>query len=104
MKATPTKLPLAPLPVPKDFEELYNIVLELRADKTAPVDSDGAEVLAVADDPATFRYQTLVALMLSSQTKDAMVGQAMRKMQAHPGGLTVPNIASMSPETLKVKA
>ncbi|GMH68161.1 hypothetical protein TL16_g04866, partial [Triparma laevis f. inornata] len=86
---------------PDDFESLYALVSELRSDKTAPVDSDGAEALTDSKDPVTFRYQTLIALMLSSQTKDAMVGQAMRKMQAHEGGLTIDNIDSMNEETLK---
>ncbi|GMI15358.1 hypothetical protein TrVE_jg2727 [Triparma verrucosa] len=100
-KKSPTKLPAKPLPIPDDYEELYALVEELRADKTAPVDSDGAEALTNTKDPVTFRYQTLIALMLSSQTKDAMVGQAMRKMQAHEGGLTIDNISGMSEETLK---
>ena len=100
-KKAATPPPSKPLPIPSDFEELYSLVAELRSDNTAPVDTDGAEALALSSDPVTFRYQTLIALMLSSQTKDAMVGQAMRRMQAHPGGLTIANVAAMPSETLK---
>lgn len=68
---------LAPgsLPPPTDFERVYELVKELRADKTAPVDQDGPHVVARND------FQILVALMLSSQTKDAVVGAALRDMQ-----------------------
>jgi endonuclease-3 len=93
-----------PMTMPDDFYTIYKLVEELRADKTAPVDSDGAEALAVADpsDPRTFRFQTLVALMLSSQTKDAMVGKAMRQLQAYEkGGLTAQSVNDMSDEVLK---
>ena len=44
--------------------------------------------------PEVFRYQVLVALMLSSQTKDETVAAAMVQLQAH--GLTVESINSTS--------
>ena len=76
---------------PEDFLQLYSIVEELRADRTAPLDSDGGEALPQRDQGTTiYRFQVLVALMLSSQTKDAAVGEAMRALQQH--GLTVENI------------
>jgi endonuclease-3 len=75
-------------------------VEELRRDRSAPVDSDGSEVLPRGkdSDPPTFRYQVLIALMLSSQTKDGVVGETMRILQDY--GLTVDKIAQTSPETL----
>lgn len=84
---------------PKDWEKIYSIVEELRADKTAPLDSDGAEALPEKHlGDVVFRFQVLIALMLSSQTKDAVVGEAMRALQQH--GLTVENIAATDVETL----
>jgi endonuclease-3 len=76
---------------PKNWEKIYSIVEELRADKTAPLDTDGGEALPERHlGEKVYRFQVLVALMLSSQTKDAVVGDAMRAMQKH--GLTVENI------------
>jgi endonuclease III len=75
------------------------LVEELRQDKSAPVDTDGGEILPEKfANPETYRFQVLIALMLSSQTKDAVVGEAMRNLQAY--GLTVDKIAQTSPETL----
>jgi len=79
------------------------LVEELRADKSAPVDTDGAEVLPQQGDgvdDTVYRFQILVALMLSSQTKDKVVGEAMRNLQKHAGGLTIDNIRQMSHEDL----
>ena len=84
---------------PKGWLEIWELVEELRADKSAPVDSDGGEVLPQKDlGEKVWRFQVLVALMLSSQTKDAVVGEAMRTLQKH--GLTVENIRQTSPEDL----
>lgn len=89
-------------PPPKGWEEIYTLVEELRRDRTAPCDGDGAEALPQPNlEPKVFRFQTLIALMLSSQTKDAVVGAAMRRLQDH--GLTVENLHpdQTSPDTLK---
>ena len=84
---------------PKDWESIWSLVEELRADKAAPVDSDGGQELPETHlGEKVYRYQVLVALMLSSQTKDAVVGEAMRKLQKH--GLTVENIHATDDSTL----
>lgn len=44
------------------------------------------------------RYQSLIALMLSSQTKDQVTFAAMERLRAR--GLTVDNVLSMSDEEL----
>lgn len=44
------------------------------------------------------RFQVLVSLMLSSQTKDQVTGAAMQKLRAH--GCTVENILATDDETL----
>lgn len=76
---------------PNGWLEIYQLVEELRADRSAPVDTDGSEALPERQHgPKTYRFQVLVALMLSSQTKDAVVGESMRRLQQH--GLTVENI------------
>lgn len=76
---------------PNNWESIYSLVEELRADRTAPLDTDGGEALPERHlGEKVYRFQVLVALMLSSQTKDAVVGNAMRTMQKH--GLTVENI------------
>ena len=44
---------------------------EMRKKRDAPVDSNGTECCADPKaEPKLYRYQTLIGLMLSSQTKD----------------------------------
>ena len=63
---------------------MYSIVEEIRADKTAPLDSHGGEALPERHlGEKVHRFQVLVVLMLRSQTKDAVVGDAMRALQKH---------------------
>lgn len=72
---------------------------ELRADKSAPLDTDGGEAVPERHlGDKVYRFQVLVALMLSSQTKDAVVGETMRILQKH--GLTVDNIHATDAKTL----
>jgi len=79
------------LPLPNDFLPIHNLVKELREDKNAPIDSDGPEALAETHHgDKVYRFQILLALMLSSQTKDESVGYSIRQLQSH--GLTVQNI------------
>jgi len=70
----------------------FSIIQELRAVRDAPVDILGCERLA---DPGAsqkdFEWQCLVAAMLSSQTKDQMIAEAMAALSAH--GNTVERIA-----------
>lgn len=57
--------------VPKNNWEIFENIRQMRANETAPVDTMGCEKCSDenADEP-TKRYQILVALMLSAQTKD----------------------------------
>jgi endonuclease-3 len=77
----------------------------------APVDTQGCNHLATKVSPdedltdeerleklKTFRYQTLLSLLLSSQTKDITTGAAMRKLQEH--GCTVDNILETPTEKI----
>jgi len=62
----------------------------MRSTADAPVDEMGADCLAEKASPEVFASQTLVGLMLSSQTRDQMTERAMATLQQH--GLTVENI------------
>jgi endonuclease-3 len=87
------------LPPPKNWERIYKLVEELRSDRSAPVDTEGGEALPEKHlGPAVYRFQVLTALMLSSQTKDAVVGETIRALQKH--GLTVENINNTDHSTL----
>lgn len=83
---------------PKGWDDIYNLVEELRQDKTAPVDFDGPQALAEKQCTSVYRFQILIALMLSSQTKDAVVGESIRTLQKH--GLDVHNINRTPHEVL----
>ncbi|KAL3816397.1 hypothetical protein ACHAXA_008367 [Cyclostephanos tholiformis] len=86
---------------PDDWERIYELVEELRSDRSAPCDTDGGEALPEKHfGPKVYRFQVLTALMLSSQTKDAVVGETMRALQKH--GLTVENIQNTDNETLNL--
>jgi len=84
---------------PEGWEDVYELVRELRSDRSAPVDTDGGHALSEREQGEDVRrFQVLIALMLSSQTKDAVVGETMRALQRH--GLTVGNIRNTSHEDL----
>ena len=116
------RIEVGSLPPPtNNWLSTYNLVVELRADKTAPLDYDGGHALPEKHrGDVIYRYQVLTALMLSSQTKDAVVGDAMRALQGYKrsdngktgddsdsngdgdgDGLTVDNVHSMDIEVLK---
>lgn len=72
---------------PSNWETMYNIVKKMREDNpTAPVDTMGcAELYWRASSPMDRRFQTLVALMLSSQTKDTVTAVAMQRLHTELG-------------------
>ena len=85
---------------PEDYNKVYRLVEELRSDRTAPIDVDGCSELGQRDrGDVVFRFQTLIALMLSSQTKDAVVGEAIRLLQRE-GPLDVRSIDDMEHDKL----
>ena len=79
---------------PAGWRATYDLIVELRADRTAVVDTMGSEALSELGGTADMEYQTLVSLMLSSQTKDTVNAAAMLKLRAH--GLSVENILQVS--------
>jgi len=85
--------------VPDNWEAILDNIRQMRRSRDAPVDSMGAE--KCADQGASqqeFRFQVLVSLMLSSQTKDQVTNGAMEKLKTH--SLTVDNIIKMNSTTL----
>jgi len=132
-------------PAPDGWLETWELVRELRKDATAPCDDMGAEALIMPPqqqqqqqqqhntnyvnvDENEYakirRFQTLIALMLSSQTKDAMVLKAMQNLRREDDltydddddndindsnastsakGLTVASILAMDPAVLNTK-
>lgn len=73
---------------PPNWEEIYALTREMRNENVAPVDTMGCESLAShRASPRDQRFQTLVALMLSSQTKDTVTSVAIKGMQDHMPGV-----------------
>jgi len=95
--SSPRKRAKVDLEPPPGWRATYDLIEELRADRTAVVDKMGSEAISASagDDRA---YQTLISLMLSSQTKDTVNMATMVKLRAH--GLTMRNILDTEDETL----
>lgn len=87
---------------PANWEEVYNLTAEMRKRVLAPVDTMGCESLAEDHrSPRDKRLQTLIALMMSSQTKDTTTAVAMRNLQnGLPGGFCLASLRAVSPEVL----
>ncbi len=85
---------------PENWQTVYDKISAFRQSNPAPIDTMGCERLANSDDPKAFRYQTLVSLQLSSQTRDAITADAVRKLQALPMSLTPQTVMDMSAEEL----
>ncbi|KAL1842664.1 hypothetical protein VTJ49DRAFT_4575 [Mycothermus thermophilus] len=97
---------------PTDWEEMYAVAKEMRlhgAAANAAVDTMGCERLAQRNASARDRrFQTLVALMLSSQTKDTVNAEAMARLQNElppykegaPPGLNLENMLAVEPKVL----
>ncbi|XP_061625578.1 endonuclease III-like protein 1 isoform X1 [Phyllopteryx taeniolatus] len=84
---------------PPDWKKQLGHIREMRSSRDAPVDNMGAEKCYDAEAPANVRrFQVLVSLMLSSQTKDQVTAAAMQKLRAH--GCTAEKLLSTDDETL----
>ncbi|QSL64349.1 hypothetical protein MERGE_001649 [Pneumocystis wakefieldiae] len=85
---------------PKYWELVYNEIKKMRETiaSNAPVDTMGCDVAA---DKDTSRLQTLISLMLSSQTKDTANYIAMKTLkQKLPGGLTLKSLIDVDENLL----
>ncbi|EAW11743.1 endonuclease III domain-containing protein [Aspergillus clavatus NRRL 1] len=76
---------------PSNWETMYTMVKKMREDNpTAPVDTMGcANLHWRASSPRDRRFQTLIALMLSSQTKDTVTAVAMQRLHTELGDSNV---------------
>ncbi|GLG94280.1 Endonuclease III homolog, partial [Gryllus bimaculatus] len=76
---------------PKHWREVVDNIREMRKKKDAPVDDMGCDQCHDKDAPPEVqRYQSLISLMLSSQTKDQITFAAMQKLREH--GLSIDKI------------
>lgn len=74
---------------PPHWEEVYALTREMRNENVAPVDTMGCASLADRNaSPRDQRWQTLVSLMLSSQTKDTVTSVAIKNMQQNMPGVS----------------
>ncbi|KAL8924038.1 MAG: hypothetical protein Q9172_002867 [Xanthocarpia lactea] len=89
---------------PANWEEIYGLVQEMRKKILAPVDTMGCESLAENHrSPRDKRFQTLIALMLSSQTKDTTTAIAMKRLQTElpsPHHFSLEGILAVPADTL----
>lgn len=82
------------------WEEDYIKIKEYRKKHPAPVDKFGVHILPEKDlNSNTFRYQTLISVLLSSRTKDAKTAASMKNLQKH--GLNIKNILKTSENKIK---
>lgn len=75
---------------PKNWQSIYNQVVAMRAKILTPVDSMGCEKMPdtisprlLEKAPQIYRFQLLILLMLSSQTKDEINYEALQNMRTH---------------------
>lgn len=87
---------------PPNWERMYSTCATMRKRVIAPVDTMGCESLAEEHrSPQDQRLQTLVSLMLSSQTKDTVTAAAMHNLQQNlPGGLNLESLLRVEPADL----
>nr|CAH7752596.1 unnamed protein product [Callosobruchus chinensis] len=86
-------------PAPEKWEEVLANLREMRKQFDAPVDSMGCHKCHEENaPPEVIRYQKLLALMLSSQTKDHVTFAAMQRLISH--GCNIDNILGTSNEEL----
>ncbi|TLD28008.1 DNA glycosylase [Venturia nashicola] len=96
------KLEDGPVLPPPDWERVYSLTQEMRANMQAPVDTMGCEQAANANaSPKDQRLSTLIALMLSSQTKDPVTFAAIQTLESSlPGGLCLQALLDVEPGRL----
>jgi endonuclease III len=87
---------------PKNWDIIYDKLEAYREINKAAVDTMGCERLADrAKTPQIQRFQTLVSLMLSAQTKDTVTSVAVIKLQTElPGGLCLESILKVDERVL----
>ncbi|KAJ8728358.1 hypothetical protein PYW08_016743 [Mythimna loreyi] len=84
---------------PPNWKEFLLNLRNMRSNNDAPVDTMGCHMSGdLKAAPEVYRYQCLISLMLSSQTKDQVTFAAMERLRAR--GLTIDNVLNMSDDEL----
>ena len=76
-------------------------LIAFREKSEAPVDTMGCSKVGDKTDPKLYRFQTLIALMLSAQTKDPITAKAVENLRTLKGGLTPSSLAAQKKETVE---
>ncbi|XP_063534216.1 uncharacterized protein LOC134744367 [Cydia strobilella] len=98
-KESPVKQEAKGLWEPPHWQDFLLNLRNMRANKDAPVDTMGCHMSSDPKaPPEVIRYQHLISLMLSSQTKDQVTFEAMERLREK--GLTIDNVLSMSDDEL----
>ncbi len=85
---------------PKYFDDQWEKISIMRKSYDAPVDTMGIECCPDKEETReTYKFQTLVSLILSSQTKDPTTFAAMTKLIKH--GLTIDKILVTEDDKIK---
>lgn len=94
--STKTIKPKNPHPkTPKNFYSQFQLIKEMRDRARAPVDDMGVECTIESNtDRPTYKFQTLVSLVLSAQTNDKTTFTVMKRLLDF--GLSVDSIAEIS--------
>ncbi|XP_025909682.1 endonuclease III-like protein 1, partial [Nothoprocta perdicaria] len=84
---------------PRRWRQQLERIRHMRSRRDAPVDRMGVQTCCDSGAaPQVMRYQVLLSLMLSSQTKDEVTSAAMQRLRQR--GLTVDSILQMDDATL----
>lgn len=82
--------------------EQLKAIIQFRKKTLAPVDTMGASKVGDTKDEKIYRFQTLIGLMLSAQTKDEKTSQAVKNLkEGLDGGLTPSTLSSANQETVE---
>eukprot|EP01135_Chromosphaera_perkinsii_P003279 Nk52_evm54s239 gene=Nk52_evmTU54s239 len=85
--------------IPPAWRQQLELIKQMRRENPAPVDSMGCEAHPGKDsDPKNYRFQVLISLMLSSQTKDEVNHAAMNRLREY--GCTVDKLSEIEPTLL----
>ncbi|KAG8942911.1 DNA N-glycosylase and apurinic/apyrimidinic (AP) lyase [Tulasnella sp. 424] len=91
-----------PHAAPPHWRETYDLIVDMRKNISAPVDTMGcASAMKNEENERSRRFGTLIALMLSSQTKDEVTTDAMNKLRSKIGELTVENVLATDDEVIQ---
>ncbi len=86
---------------PPHWKEVLNAIEEMRSEKNAPVDIMGCHLCDELDSEENKRFQLLVALVLSSVTRDQISYSAIKSLHRKLAPLSVDSMIETSSETIR---